>query len=77
MSESTKPCVACLEQIKKERHAKPHSALRVFKVTSFRELMSGGWEETIYKCCDCFSIITTTNDKNEFFPFWWFTRESD
>jgi hypothetical protein len=68
------PCSACLEQVKANRLSKPHPALEFVGQKPFRGSTFGGWEEKAYQCRICGSAIEHTNDKNEFAPFWWFTR---
>jgi predicted RNA-binding Zn-ribbon protein involved in translation (DUF1610 family) len=67
---SSNPCPQCLEQEKKRRREDPHPSLKAIGTKSFRGLMSGGWEETTYRCGNCGSEILHLDDKNEFPPFW-------
>ena len=71
MTTST-PCHDCQQQVTKGRRDGPHSHLRLVDSHAFRGSMFGGSEEATYQCGVCGALITHTNDKNDFAPFWWF-----
>lgn len=62
-SAPAKPCVLCLEQVRKRRHDKPHSRLVVEHRGPDVGHMFGGGSETRYRCLDCGETIIHSTDR--------------